>query len=193
VTDRFLDSNGETRLSGTLVAPGGLLPVGGTTGQVLTKASNADGDADWETGGGYTPPTERALYSGNGNSIADGIEGHLSWDSLDAGTALLDIVSDPESPTVVTEGIYSVAVVVRGSSLTVGGYYRATLVLDGNGFDGEIGADASATAALVSPRVGLAACLYLPAGAVVVVKVLNHDGVSARSFTPLQVVVQRIT
>lgn len=31
------------------VLGGGSLPAGGTTGQVLTKASNADGDADWET------------------------------------------------------------------------------------------------------------------------------------------------
>jgi hypothetical protein len=37
---------------------GGSLPVGGTTGQVLTKASAADGDADWQTptaGGAYNP------------------------------------------------------------------------------------------------------------------------------------------
>lgn len=31
---------------------GGSLPVGGSTGEVLTKLSNADGDADWEAGGG---------------------------------------------------------------------------------------------------------------------------------------------
>ena len=37
---------------------GGGLPVGGTTGQVLTKASAADGDANWQTpgsGGAYSP------------------------------------------------------------------------------------------------------------------------------------------
>ncbi len=31
---------------------GGALPVGGTTGQVLAKQSNDDGDADWEDAGG---------------------------------------------------------------------------------------------------------------------------------------------
>jgi hypothetical protein len=40
---------------------GGSLPAGGTTGQVLTKQSGTDGDADWETpsagGGGGTDPT----------------------------------------------------------------------------------------------------------------------------------------
>jgi hypothetical protein len=38
---------------------GGSLPVGGTTGQVLTKASVVDGDANWQTpsggGGGFNP------------------------------------------------------------------------------------------------------------------------------------------
>ena len=29
---------------------GGSLPTGGTTGQVLAKASNADGDAIWQNG-----------------------------------------------------------------------------------------------------------------------------------------------
>ena len=34
---------------------GGSLPPGGTTGQVLTKASDADGDAVWANGGGGSP------------------------------------------------------------------------------------------------------------------------------------------
>jgi hypothetical protein len=34
------------------VGGGGSLPAGGTTGQVLTKASDVDGDADWEAVGG---------------------------------------------------------------------------------------------------------------------------------------------
>lgn len=38
----------------------GSLPTGGTTGQVLTKASATDGDANWQTpaaggGGAYSP------------------------------------------------------------------------------------------------------------------------------------------
>lgn len=33
-------------------SPGGGLPAGGSTGEVLTKESNADGDAGWEPGGG---------------------------------------------------------------------------------------------------------------------------------------------
>ncbi len=32
--------------------PGHDVPPGGTTGQVLTKASNANYDTDWEAGGG---------------------------------------------------------------------------------------------------------------------------------------------
>lgn len=38
---------------------GGGLPAGGTTGQVLTKISATDGDANWQTpsggGGGFNP------------------------------------------------------------------------------------------------------------------------------------------
>lgn len=43
---------------------GGGLPAGGTTGQVLTKASAADGDANWQTpsgGGGNTTGLQIAM------------------------------------------------------------------------------------------------------------------------------------
>lgn len=46
------------------VGAGGSLPAGGTTGQVLTKASNADGDADWEASGGSVPSNVRRLDLG---------------------------------------------------------------------------------------------------------------------------------
>jgi hypothetical protein len=39
---------------------GGTLPAGGATGQVLTKESSADGDADWEDAGSYTSPLLKA-------------------------------------------------------------------------------------------------------------------------------------
>jgi hypothetical protein len=45
-----LDLIRESVANGTI--PSGSLPDGGTTGQVLRKQSNADGDADWETIGG---------------------------------------------------------------------------------------------------------------------------------------------
>ncbi len=47
--------------SGRIIHDGGL-PAGGTTGQVLTKTSDADGDADWQT------PSDGAVQSVNGQT-----------------------------------------------------------------------------------------------------------------------------
>lgn len=46
---------------GEITAASGGLPAGGTTGEVLTKVSDADGDADWEPGGGSQPGAARVL------------------------------------------------------------------------------------------------------------------------------------
>lgn len=64
---------------------GGALPPGGTTGQVLTKASSADGDADWEAGGG-SQPVEITLTAAQ---IADRYDSDagvaaLEWDAFDS-------------------------------------------------------------------------------------------------------------
>lgn len=53
-----------------LAALGGGLPAGGTTGQVLTKASATDGDADWQTpaaggGSGLASGQAQARVTGN--------------------------------------------------------------------------------------------------------------------------------
>lgn len=94
-------------IPGSLDPPsGGALPAGGDTGQVLTKASGADGDADWETGGGSQPMTlMRVDITVNGNLGApSGLEGSFA--------ALLDPVAPSGSlhgaltsaPTVVGAG-----------------------------------------------------------------------------------------
>jgi hypothetical protein len=44
-------------------SPGGGLPAGGSTGEVLTKESNADGDAGWEPGGGSPFVTVKLRHS----------------------------------------------------------------------------------------------------------------------------------
>jgi hypothetical protein len=68
--------------------PGSGVPPGGTTGQVLTKVSNADGDADWQslTGGGdmlasvYDPANkaEQVLTIGDSSSFATSAQGALA-------------------------------------------------------------------------------------------------------------------
>lgn len=58
---------------------GGSLPTGGTTGQVLTKNSNADGDAGWvdQTGGSDELPTGGA--TGQVLAKASGTDGDVEW------------------------------------------------------------------------------------------------------------------
>lgn len=71
--------------------PGGGLPPGGTTGQVLTKASDADGDAVWASGGGGGTPVivDAALSTTSTNPvqnrvITNALNGKASQASLDA-------------------------------------------------------------------------------------------------------------
>lgn len=49
---------------GEITAASGGLPTGGTTGQVLTKESDADGDAGWEDGGSQPNVGERFEVQG---------------------------------------------------------------------------------------------------------------------------------
>ena len=71
--------------------PGGGLPPGGTTGQVLTKASDADGDAVWASGGGGGTPVivDAALSTTSTNPvqnrvITNALNGKASQTALDA-------------------------------------------------------------------------------------------------------------
>ena len=58
------------------------LPAGGTTGEVLTKASNADGDADWEAGGGGTQPVGCVLGASNPVDVVAANPGYFVWDTI---------------------------------------------------------------------------------------------------------------
>lgn len=83
---------GITDLVGT---PGEGVPIGGTTGQVLTKSSNANFDTSWQTpsaGGGiqvlqYTSnPTSEGQFPSNLNSPAicyqkDGLGQMFTWNT----------------------------------------------------------------------------------------------------------------
>ena len=78
----------ETELKGEIEnlipsSSGGSLPSGGTTGQVLTKNSNADGDAGWKdsSGGSYTLPVASSTTLGGvkiGSGISVGDDGTIS-------------------------------------------------------------------------------------------------------------------
>ena len=170
---RVAEQTGKVRIEGTVT---------------FTDPANQPG------GGGYTAPITRAVYSGDAINIADGNTDSLTWDSLDAGTALLDIVTDNQSPTVITAGVYALSVTVLGATLTATGYFVLTLVLDLNGDDAELRvASPLAAATQSSPRIGLCAVYYLPAGAVLRAQVANGDGAAARDFSLVGAVLQRIS
>lgn len=66
---------------------GGVLPTGGATGQVLTKQSGTDGDADWETpSGGGSANLVDAQTAGVGGAAS------FSFSSLPASGEILTIV-----------------------------------------------------------------------------------------------------
>lgn len=74
---------------------GGSLPTGGTAGQVLTKQSSTDGDADWQTPSGGssvdTPPVSPGSidyeFDGTTSSLPSGWswnnQGSATWDEAD--------------------------------------------------------------------------------------------------------------
>lgn len=173
---------------------GGSQPAGGTTGQVLEKLSNADGDVGWGDGGGYTPPTEWEQLQGSNVTIPDGNDASLTWDTKIAGSDLLDL-SIPINPVIITAGIYAVTVYAgAGSAMTVGGWWNMFLELDQAGANFVAVIDqVIATAAVRAPRFTLGLTGYLPAGAQLQVNVHNGDGASDLPFAIQFAQIQRIT
>lgn len=87
----------ETELNGEIEnlipsSSGGSLPSGGTTGQVLTKNSDADGDAGWKEPYTYVLPAATAQTLG-GVKIGDGIniteDGTISAEGGGGGSSLI--------------------------------------------------------------------------------------------------------
>lgn len=87
----------ETELNGEIEnlipsSSGGSLPSGGTTGQVLTKNSNSDGDAGWKEPYTYVLPAATAetlggVKIGNGINIAE--DGTISSEGGGSASAVL--------------------------------------------------------------------------------------------------------
>ncbi len=84
---------------------GGGLPSGGSTGEVLTKESNADGDVGWEAGGGSQPlRMVTVTFAYNTPNILTGIPffvpavGEVFGNNL--GYLIPDPVFDGTTPTV---------------------------------------------------------------------------------------------
>lgn len=104
---------------GTGGTGGGSLPTGGSTGEVLTKQSNADGDADWDapaTGGSGVPAGGLTGEVLRKTSDADGA---ADWDDLTPA----DIGAVPTSRTVNTHPL-TADVVVTNTDVKAPGFCR---------------------------------------------------------------------
>lgn len=101
------------------------VPIGGTTGQVLQKASGTDYDTEWATpsgGGGSLPMIVLGKTSAASQNVggANGSETWWTWDSqvkVDAGFTHSTSVN-PSRITVAADGWYEIAFI--GSAQTTG-------------------------------------------------------------------------
>lgn len=139
----------------------------------------------------FTPGAPELLHGG-AVSIGNGAQGAPTWNTVDSGPALLDLTV-PDTPTIITAGVYSVAVTVAGNTLTLGGKFNASLFL-GLAYEHEMRTSSTpSNAADNTMDVTLLLVAYLAAGAVVNINVTNQDGVSARNFNLYSAVVQRLS
>jgi hypothetical protein len=159
------------------------------------KREYIDGEG-WKTvvdAGGGAQPITREILAGGSTTIANGVNGKVSWGSKTFGDDLLDL-SDPKFPTVVTAGTYAVSVDASpDADMTVGGNFRVALELDAFGEGARMSSGPLAVpASYLVPSVSIALTYYLVAGAALTVTILNLDGVQDLPFT-LNSVIQRLS
>lgn len=109
---------------GEITAASGGLPAGGTTGQVLTKESDADGDAGWENGG--SQPVKQTQYFSNAFSVDPDSTTKINWNDGEPPypdqPQLLDI-TDPTEPIFTEDGTYALTVTLVGQEAAGKGAY----------------------------------------------------------------------
>lgn len=91
----LLDTRAMTKWMADVSAALGIatgIPPGGATGEVLTKLSNADGDADWEPSAGGTPAlTNSHIFVGNASNVATDVA--MSGDTTIANTGAVSLAT----------------------------------------------------------------------------------------------------
>lgn len=112
----------------SLASGGGSLPAGGSTGEVLTKQSNADGDADWEpSAGGSSDPYN--LLSDPGALAADEFD--------DASVDAAWVLTQPGSGTITaSEGNHKLALSCTTATSDAGLFVRPLSSFGGAWSDG---------------------------------------------------------
>jgi hypothetical protein len=140
-----------------------------------------DGEASPAPGGGSMPV--QGTYSGNAVTIANGASENLTWDTLAAGTELLNR-SVPDSPLFLAAGTYAVSCSIQVSDLTANG--KAALNLEFN----SLVSAAYFPAYLVAPGVLMTITAVvvitdadLGFGPNPVLSVHNQDGAASRDFS----------
>lgn len=111
----------------TEIEGGGGLPVGGTIGQVLTKQSSTDGDADWETpasGGGWTAKINDDLSNISTLTVRDG----AGWSNAGGVLNQSSTAAAHCRITHNTKGLYSAAEVECDYSSGAGSIRRMGLI-----------------------------------------------------------------
>lgn len=121
---RYVNGEWVTNIADETPGSGGGVPDGGTTGQVLTKASNADQDVDWEPSGGSSPFTV--------------VRVPIAFDTPNLAVQAFPItVADPGTGTFTIAGDHTAlfppaaTFTVSGSSLNDGTYTVTSATLNG--------------------------------------------------------------
>ncbi len=175
---------------GSLVAAEGDPKIGDVP--TWTTTDGPDGHAEWSAPGGGSQP-ESGDYSGNPVTINNGASSHLTWDSFNVGTELLDR-TNPATPLFLAAGAYTVQVYVAANALTALGSATVTVGTNGtvSGVSGPNIMRAADTEFLGQPSVFVTTTVVVAAGDALLVDVTNHDGAAPANFSLFEAQVIKI-
>lgn len=148
------------------------VPPGGTTGQVLTKQSNADFDDIWaDVSGGSS-----GLYGGSANTtVATATNTNLNWPTHSSGATLLDL-STITIPTVLTDGTYTFDFTVHNNGVAGGGIVIELAAIGTDGAFTGLAGDDLVTINAVTVTVGFSLTSFLHAGSTIVLSAEQTSG-----------------
>jgi hypothetical protein len=130
------------------------------------------------TAGGGSQSGAEEINATDHLTVANGDQELVHWDANGGGDDLLDL-SVPTAPTVLVDGLYTVAVLVQVSgSLTAGGRAVITVALDTDDVDANVQQEIVAPGAIATATL----CFFIPAGGGIQAFVQNLDGVASRDF-----------
>ncbi len=177
------------------IGPGGQV-AGQAVGDVVTAGASVD--QTWfrglaqQTGGSTGTVAREILQSNTAVTIPSPGTAFLPWDKV-SGVDLLDL-TNPLKPTVITSGVYGIAVTATSStSLTVGATFRLQIGANvGGGGINVVNNSGPSNAIDQAPTVACTYVCEIFAGRFIDAIVYNFDSI-AQDFGIFQAVVQRIS